>query len=212
MRKLRASYAPVIVIGVLAMATAVAGGALAASSTHGAIKACVNHKNGTLYKAKHCKRHDQSLEWNKQGPRGKAGTNGAVHGFAATHAGAVDFTSATAGSPKTILTESLPAGSFIINAKTVTSETHSTVATALLATCALSDGRASDNSQVWLPDTNIYDPAEGTAPLPFDLAVTSTSPSVVKLACWAQVTAGGQTFNASNSVITAIQTASNTTS
>lgn len=213
MRKLRSGYAPVIAIGVLALGTAVAGGALAAGNSGGTIKACVSHKNGTLYEAKTCKRHDRSLKWNERGPRGKTGANGAVHGFAATHATAVDFTSATAGSPQTILTESLPAGSFIVNAKTVASETHPSGTAALQAACTLSDGGTSDNSQVWLPDTNIYVPTVGTTTLPFSLAVSSSASSTVKLACWVQnITAGSQTFNASNTVITAIQTSANTTS
>lgn len=62
----------------LALAMLIAGGGAyaLASSSGGTITVCVNHKNGTLYKAKKCARHDKNLSWNKVGPTGPQGPAG----------------------------------------------------------------------------------------------------------------------------------------
>lgn len=54
------------------------GGAYAlASSWGGTITVCVSHENGTLYKAKKCRRHDRKLSWNRRGETGARGLTGA---------------------------------------------------------------------------------------------------------------------------------------
>jgi hypothetical protein len=40
----------------------------------------VSHTGGTLYKAKKCAKHDTRLSWNKVGPQGPPGANGAPGG------------------------------------------------------------------------------------------------------------------------------------
>jgi hypothetical protein len=61
-----------------------AGGAYAlASSAGGTITVCVSHKDGTLYRAAKCAKHDTKLSWNKQGPPGKNGTNATIRGVPA---------------------------------------------------------------------------------------------------------------------------------
>ena len=62
-----------------AVAILIAGSAAYALASAGgrAITVCVSHKNGTLYKAKKCSRHDKKLSWNKQGPTGPRGSRGA---------------------------------------------------------------------------------------------------------------------------------------
>jgi hypothetical protein len=225
-RRINRRPSPAVAIALLALFVALGGGALAATSlTAGTITVCVSKRGGTLYKANGCKRQDASLTWDRRGPRGLTGprgprgirgitgANGAVQGFEATEANPVDFTGATSEAPQTILTRSLPPGNFIVNAKTIASETHPSGVTALLVACTLSDGAKSDRADAWLPDTNIYTPTLGTTTLPLSIAVSSKAVSAVKLACWPQnITAGSQTFTAAHSVITAIQTTRNTTS
>lgn len=67
--------------GAVVLAAAIlsaAGGAYAlASSRGGTITVCVDHKHGTLYKAKKCRRHDRKLSWNRHGATGGRGVTGA---------------------------------------------------------------------------------------------------------------------------------------
>ena len=51
------------VLGVLALALAVTGGALAAGGGK-TITVCVHKKGGALYQAKKCSKHDSKLSWN----------------------------------------------------------------------------------------------------------------------------------------------------
>jgi hypothetical protein len=37
---------------------------------------CVSHKNGALYQARKCAKHDQRLSWNQQGLQGAQGPHG----------------------------------------------------------------------------------------------------------------------------------------
>ena len=62
---------------VAAVLLVVGGGAYALASTSGGtITVCVSHKNGTLYKATKCRKHDKKLSWNKQGVAGPQGPRG----------------------------------------------------------------------------------------------------------------------------------------
>jgi hypothetical protein len=55
----------------------VGGGAYAfASSSGGVITVCVNHSDGTLYRARKCAKFDKKLTWNELGPRGLQGPQG----------------------------------------------------------------------------------------------------------------------------------------
>jgi hypothetical protein len=64
-------------LGIVAVLLAAGGGAYAASSGGGTITACVHHRSGGLYKARHCARHDGKLSWNATGPQGSSGAMGA---------------------------------------------------------------------------------------------------------------------------------------
>lgn len=66
----------VFAIAGLALAAGVGAGTYALASpngTDGTISICVNHTNGVLYQAAHCKAHDTKLTWNVTGPAGPAG-------------------------------------------------------------------------------------------------------------------------------------------
>lgn len=209
--------APALVVALLALFVALGSGALAATSgTGGTITVCVSKQGGTLYRAKRCKNHDASLSWNRQGlpgARGPAGANGAVQGLVARRIGSADMSYATSSHPQTILTESLPAGSFIVNAKSVVDEQHpGGAATLMYVTCDLSDGKVKDEARVFLEDSDLFSTAEGTTTLPLTIATSSTARSTVRLTCWPYQTYGGQTFTASQTAISAVQTTHNTTS
>ncbi len=211
-KRLKANRAPTIVLGVLALVVAAGGGAIAASGGGGkTITACVKKQGGTLYQAKKCKKHDKKLTWNKQGPPGPAGTNGtngtngAVAGFSATKPTNVDFT----GEAKQILTRSLPAGSFIVQAKTQVGGAATSTGY-VNDKCTLADGSASDLAQFSAPlAAELFFRVAETS-LPMQIAVSSSSPSTVTLSC-EDVAHEGTAFStgASNSVITAVQTNGN---
>jgi len=63
----------VAALGVAALMAAGGGAYALASSTGATITVCVSHKNGTLYQARKCAKHDQRLSWNQQGLQGAQG-------------------------------------------------------------------------------------------------------------------------------------------
>jgi hypothetical protein len=169
--------------------------------------------------AKTCARHDRKRTWSEVGPRGPAGANGkdgtsgtngangAVAGFSAASGASHVNISASA---TTVLTKALPAGSFIVNAKTVlVIEGAQTESANDL--CELSDGSVTDTSQwmaspsAWKLATTFY--AASTVSL--DIAVTSASPSTVTLACLSSGSNVSVGNFATNANISAIQTSSN---
>jgi hypothetical protein len=77
-RLINTHNAPALVLGVIAVVIAAAGGTYAATRTGGTIIVCVKHKGGALYKAGKCKKHDKHLSWNAQGPPGQQGATGAT--------------------------------------------------------------------------------------------------------------------------------------
>jgi hypothetical protein len=164
-------------------------------------------------------KHDSKLTWGVQGPPGSQGAkgaagapgqNGAVAGYSASHYSAQDITSATQSSPQTILTKQLPAGSFVVNAKTTLSASATASGGYVNAQCNLSDGSSVDTAQ-W-SSTEIPSPfgyaANGTVSL--DLAITSGSPSTVTLTCFpGQLTGTSAGASVGYSVLTAVQTYAN---
>lgn len=229
-RVLGSRSVPGIALGLVALVIAASGAAYAAAKGGGTITVCVHHQGGALYQAKRCAKHDKKLSWNKQGvqgaqglqgPQGQAGkdgtngtngingtngTDGAVAGYSATQAGSVDFTGASA---KTILTLSLPAGSYIVQAKTAPSAA-ATGAGYFNDSCTLSDGSATDTTQVSTALTleALFYIADQAASM--EIAVTSATASTVTLAC-TDVAHSGTSFStgAADSVITAVQTNAN---
>jgi hypothetical protein len=73
MRRLSNSAAA---LGVASLVIAGCGAYALASSSGGHIAVCVKHRDGALYEAKKCAKHDTKLTWNQQGPRGATGPEG----------------------------------------------------------------------------------------------------------------------------------------
>ena len=215
-----------ILLGLVAVAIAGAGGAYAASG--GTIAACVSHKGGTLYEAAKCKSHDTKLTWNIQGPAGTNGTNGTngvngtpgmngtngtdgttstLAGYSATATG-IDFTAATSSSPATIGTLSLPAGSFMVNAKVQVNATSSGQG-AILVYCTLADGSAADHAELLQQLTNILGSEGASSSMPMNFPLTSTGASTVTLSCYGVNTGASGTLSANNVTIEAVQTTTN---
>jgi hypothetical protein len=131
---------PAVGLAITSLLLASGGAYALGSSIGGTITACVNHRGGTLYKAKKCARHDKELSWNQQGPPGPEGPPGAQgpqgpqgplglqgpkgdtgpigpsNGYSSFKDGPVSLPSTL----KTIATLSIPApGNFVTNAKVV---------------------------------------------------------------------------------------------
>jgi hypothetical protein len=70
--------APLVALGVVAVLAAGGGAYAATSNNAGTITACVQHGGGTIYRARHCARHDQTLRWNAIGRRGATGSRGPI--------------------------------------------------------------------------------------------------------------------------------------
>ncbi len=145
----------------------------------------------------------------ENGVKGENGTNGAVAGYSVSQpptgpGEGLSFTAGTAGSPTTVLTKALPAGSYVASAK---------VEVTLVATdpggegdvnCALVDIPASGSpvldvagffapTAAAVPIFNVY--AAATT-LPMGVAVSTTGPSTLAINCWVNVGNGGE--NAKN--------------
>ena len=81
-RRIRRLTVRALTLGVIALALAVGGATAGLDATveDGVIKAC-RHKSGVLLipsAGKTCKRSEQALSWNVQGPAGAAGKDGAA--------------------------------------------------------------------------------------------------------------------------------------
>ena len=77
MKRLQAS--PTVAVALLAVVVVCAGGAYAAGAgSSKAITACVHHRGGGLYVAKHCAKHDRRVSWSITGPQGAPGPQGAT--------------------------------------------------------------------------------------------------------------------------------------
>jgi hypothetical protein len=155
------------------------------------------------------------------GTNGIDGANGAVGGFAtAPMAEGVMFTSASEGSPQTIVSRTLPAGSFIANAKVEVLLSDTKAGGFAGVDCRLVDtpsggGSIAVDMSRWasLIDVSFLSAHVAQNTIPLALAVSSPArPSTLSLACWLGVNepAGGTlTAEANNAAITAVQTSSN---
>jgi hypothetical protein len=236
MRKLlQANRAPAIVLGVLALAIAATGGAMAASGGSATITACVKKHGGSLYQAKKCKKGDKKLSWNQKGPAGPTGpagsagaagtngtngtngangtngTDGAVAGWSTTHAASVNITADTALTP--IASKFLPPGSWIINGSvTLTGSDTAASPQAADSTCQLVDGAATSQEATWSSPEGavfLFKLAETTVSM--QMALTTTTQTTLSLKCEDNLTGPPSTFeaDASAAVITAVQTSGN---
>jgi hypothetical protein len=187
--------------------------ALAVASSAGAstLYACVNKRTGAArlfaYKPQ-CKRGQARLSWNTQGPAGRngangkngatgkngsngkngtngtngtSGTNGAVNGYSASGPESVAF---TGGKEATILTKSLPAGNYIVTAKTVLSATATTTGIRAVAACELLDGGPPLDRSGW--DAELAEDSGtsiGETTLSLEAAVSLKATTVISLVC-----------------------------
>jgi hypothetical protein len=110
-------------IGLLMLTAAFASASTSAATT---IYACVSKKAGTMRivsaKAK-CKRAEHKLSWNISGPAGAPGATGSpgaagTNGVGADYASSIFGPTELAGS-EVVVTKTIPAGSYFVNAKTV---------------------------------------------------------------------------------------------
>ena len=69
-------WAPIAVLGALAVVLAAGGIADATSGGSKTIRVCVHKRGGGWYSARRCKRHDRRLSWNGRGPAGPQGPRG----------------------------------------------------------------------------------------------------------------------------------------
>jgi hypothetical protein len=219
-------------VAVSCATSVVAAASLAAAPTAGAstIYVCVKKKSGVMRlvdrKAK-CKRGESKLTWNQSGPAGpagktgatgatgttgsggSAGLNGAVAGFSASEPNEINI----AGSTVTILSKSLPAGSYIISAdvglKLFGEETTKKPGADI--ECFLTDG-SSEVGGIWGGGTTVelgskQFIADGSIPL--QLAITTTSTTTVKVECEAEILVQTVEVGARNTTLVAIQTSKN---
>jgi hypothetical protein len=229
----RLGRTPTVVLFALVLVVAAAGGAYAAGSGGKTITACVKKKGGALFQAKKCGKGNKKLTWNTVGPRGAAGaagkagsngtngtngangtngtngTNGAVAGLFASQSGSVDITNQT--SLTTVITKTLPAGSFLINGTAGLSAGYTSSGQGVDDNCQLSDGSQTNNAS-WsggMGAVFLVDVASGTVSM--QLAVTSSTPSTVALKCDDALNSPPTNFSTgvSNSTISAVQTSSN---
>jgi hypothetical protein len=150
------------------------------------------------------------------GATGATGPSGAVAGIVASKSSAVDFTAGTLGHPTTILTLSLPAGNFLVNAKAVVTASKSTAPNTtdyVSDTCQLFDGSATDTA--WFDTAftgeNALGNYFGRTTLATEIAVSSSSASTTTLACDELSSAGtGIASSAEYTQIQAVQTTANT--
>jgi Collagen triple helix repeat (20 copies) len=164
------------------------------------------------------------------GAKGEAGANGAVAGYSASQpptgpGGGVAFTAGTETSPTAVLSKALPAGSYLASAKVQVSIGATEPGGEGSVDCALADVPSSGSPVVdvsgffstiaaLVPVADVYG-AETT--LPLEVAVSSTSPSLLAVSCWVNLGEGGKsgstagTFfaEAADTAIQAVQTSAN---
>jgi hypothetical protein len=139
MRQIRKHLTYTKVAATLAVFLAAGGVAWAASGiSRNTIHGCYKKRGGALRIAGHCRRNEKGVSWNRVGPSGPRGSTGKTGKTGATGAtGAAGGQGATGlpgpsdvfaagaafgpleGSPKSIASLTLPAGSYLIEAKVV---------------------------------------------------------------------------------------------
>jgi hypothetical protein len=165
-----------------------------------------------------------------KGENGAPGANGAVAGYSASQpptgpGEGLSFAKGTAASPTMVLSKPLPAGSYLASAK---------VQVTIVATdpggegdvdCALADvpGSGSPVADVsgFFSTTAalvpVLDVFAAATTLPLEVAVSSTSPSVLAVSCWVNLGDGGENAGkageffaeAADAQIQAVQTSGN---
>jgi len=217
---------------------------VAAPAGAATLYACVK-KDGTahLFGGKHkCHKGEHRLSWNLKGlagangspgvngltgtpgASGKAGApgvNGAVAGFSKVLSGGnVILTGSESSTPVTVLSLSLPAGSYILSAHVTLEFIESQAGGEAADECSLIDtptggGATVEDSEFYVAPINFaFIEFVALSNLPLQLAVSSPSaPSTVSIQCFVelQITPKGSTFKAEadTASIDAVQTSSN---
>jgi hypothetical protein len=122
---------------------------LAPAASAAKIYTCVNDKSGAmrLVSAKtKCRHGERKLSWNTSGPAGAPGATGAAGspGAPGTNGVGADYASFTLGptelaASEVVVTKTIPAGSYFVNAKTVIGATDATTAVFVGVICELVD-------------------------------------------------------------------------
>ncbi|MGD0453645.1 MAG: collagen-like protein [Solirubrobacteraceae bacterium] len=199
------------------------------------IYACVNKRTGAARlfytKAPRCKRGQARLSWNTQGPAGRNGangrngatgktgptgkngtngingSNGAVAGYSASEPAFMEF---TGKKEVTILAKTVPAGSYIVSAKTVLSSS-ATLGIRAAGVCELLDGGAVVDTSGW--DAGLVQESAkyiGEATLSLQAAVSVKATTVLSLVCSdLSPDEDAQLIGATFSQIAAVQTTQN---
>jgi hypothetical protein len=205
--------APGIFLGLLAVIIATIGASFAvgyaASSKGNTIKACVAKHGGTIYQAKKCHKGDKKLSWSITGPQGSpgaAGANGAVAGFSAAQGSLQDITANSTFT--TIVSKVMPAGSYVFTAKAEASATNSDNTVVADSSCRLTDGTASDTSQMLGPIVTVLFFHVNDSMHSMTLATTKAAPFTVSLQCENGLTSppAGYELDITNGRITGVQT------
>jgi hypothetical protein len=144
-----------------------------------------------------------------QGIQGPPGTNGSVAGYHVAQS--TTPVSLTSSGSHTVKTLALPAGSFLVDAKSgvdaalVSAPTNPFID----VSCTLTDGSAKDTSGAIVPTEQVGTIWEADTTLPLQIAVTSSSATTVTLAC-ARLGGANQSPNpdAISGVINAVQVSS----
>jgi hypothetical protein len=211
--------------------------AMPASTAAATIYACVNKRTGAarvFYKEPKCKKGQLRLAWNTQGPAGKNGangkngstgktgatgkngnngvngTNGAVAGYSTSKTASVAFTGQQA---VPILSKTVPAGNYIVFAKTVLSAS-STTAVRAVGVCELLVGGASPAADTSGWDTGLAEVVAGSfigeATLSLQAAVSVSAATTLSLVCSDDSPSKTEpTLAAASSQLAAIQTSQN---
>lgn len=225
-------------VGVLAASSV---GVLAAAPPAGAatIYACVNRHTGSVRvftRKPICRKHEVRVSWNTQGyvgktgapgktgatgktgptgktgaegPKGATGPNGVANGYSASGKEPVEF---TGKKEVTVVSKSVPAGNYIVSAKTVVSSS-ATAAIRAAAVCELLIGGPGTVADTAGWNTGLaQESAEfvGEATLSLEAAVTVKAETVLSLVCTdLSPDTNTQTIGAASSQLVAVQTAHN---
>lgn len=210
-----------VAVALAAVALAISVGAVAyGAGGSETISVCVHHRGGALYKAKSCRARDEKLSWAKQGPRGLRGPQGprgkdgaqgpagakgaagAVAAYSIKRAEAFPFSAS-----RQILSLSLPAGNFVVRAKT-TLETTATTSGYTFDVCSLTStvGSFFDRAEFAASLAPILSSYIAASTLTMETPVSFRSPASVRIVCIDSQHSGNNfQVTAFDSSITAVQ-------
>lgn len=190
---------PSMAVAITALVLVAGGGgwAVAAQQSASTIRACVNKRSGAIRLATRCRRGERKLSWNTIGPSGARGPSGPSNAFEARRDGGSG--GAADGTTQTVATLSnLPAGSYVITAKSNVTKQGGGATTSVVGGCTLTAGGDSDTANQVLPGIGIG------ATMNTQVVHTFPSTGSASLAC----TATGAGWVASLTKIAAVKVAS----